>query len=515
MVDYKILQKRKVIFLLALQYFILSHIFILNAQDKLIKKVPFPKLTTEQMFLDFDYFIETVETISPQTPVRKSVTGIDPSTELQKMRTHIPKIKSSKEFATLIQSAITVLQDGHSSLLWPRGYPSEELKEWGVSEEAISLFPSYYELRKSKSNKKKFNMKLTYINGEYYNIEPFDYKEKHFESGLKLSKINGQKASDFVHDLFPYLTRMRWDYKYKRYYSERFFRAINLTAEQNLDLTFTDKYGKEISEKFILSDKLQYTTSNNDSKKIKKVVYFSDTQTLYIRIPRMNLDHIAFYPQEIRSKAQGKSIKKIIIDIRDNPGGTDNVWTHVLSAIIKDPIDFELLLLAVPSNKMKKTYAKDSPNWKSYEAPFLNDYKYAVFASGPRQIKPATNSLNFSGNIYLLQNENIYSSSGAFAAVGMLADNIQTVGQNTGWLLGRGVNPLVFELPNSKILYRLEPVIDFQNVKSARDVYHDEVEIPVSLTIEQYLKRIHFEGDIYGREFLFNHDPVFLKALND
>ena len=97
----------------------------------------------------------------------------------------------------------------------------------------------------------------------------------------------------------------------------------------------------------------------------------------------------------------------------------------------------------------------------------------------------------------------------------MLADNIHTVGQNTGWLLGRGVNPLVFELPNSKILYRIEPVIDFQNVKSARDVYHDEVEIPVSLTIEQYLKRIHFEGDIYGKVFLFNQDPVFIKALND
>ena len=513
--NYKILQKRKVVFLLALQYFILSHIFILNAQDKPIEKVPFPKLTPEQMFIDFDHFIETIETISPQTPVRKSVTGIDPLAELKKMRTYIPKIKSSKEFAILIQSAITVLQDGHSSLLWPRGYPSEELKEWGVSEEAISLFPLYYQLRRSKSNEKKLNMKLTYINGEYYNIESFHYKGKYFESGLKLSKINGQKASRFIGNLFPYLTRMRWDYKHKRYYSERFFRAINLTAEKSLHLSFTDKNRKEISEEFALSDKLQYTTINNDAKKAKKVVYFSDTQILYIRIPRMNLDHIAFYPQEIQSKAQGKPIKKIIIDIRDNPGGTDNVWTHVLSAIIKDPIDFELLLLAVPSDKMKKTYPKDSPNWKPYKAPFLNDYEYAIFASGPRQIKPAANSLNFSGNIYLLQNENIYSSSGAFAAVGMLADNIHTVGQNTGWLLGRGVNPLVFELPNSKILYRIEPVIDFQNVKSARDVYHDEVEIPVSLTIEQYLKRIHFEGDIYGKVFLFNQDPVFIKALND
>ena len=497
--------------------FILSNTFILKAQEQKSVETKLPVLTTEEMLADFDSYVETVINFSPQTPVRKAVTGIDPLAELKKMRSRITKIKSTEEFAMLIQSAITVLQDGHSSLLWPRGYDSEYLKEVGVSDVAIELFPSYYELRTSDREYKKFNLKLKYINGEYYSIAPFKHEGHSYEAGWKLVEINGRQAQSFIGELYPYLTRMRWDYSHQRYYSERFYKAFNLSSDQTLKLKFVDKNEKASTGMFKLSEALQYEGDDvvDAAKKAKKVEYFSNEQILYIRIPRMNMDHVDFYPVEIKSKASGKPLKKVIIDIRSNPGGSDNIWVNVLAVIIKKPIDFELLLLANPSEEMKKEYPEDSPKWTSYRASFLDDYEYAVFASGDRQIEPSDSSLNFDGKIYILQNEGIYSSAGAMAAIGMLADNIFTVGQNTGWLLGRGVNPIVFELPHSKILYRIEPVIDFQNANNAVDVYHDKVEIPVSLTIDQYLERSYHKGDVYGSEFLFNRDPVFIKALRD
>lgn len=476
-----------------------------------------PQLTKEEMLEDFDHFIETVVKFSPQTPVRKAVTGIDPLQELQRMRKSVSHMKSTAEFATLIESAITVLQDGHSSLLRPRSYPDDYLKELGISDSAITVFPDYHETRMAGRGEKKFNLKLKYLNGEYYSIGSFDHDGQTFASGWRLSKINGKKATAFVSTLYPYLSRMRWDYTNKRYYSERFYRAFNFGPEYTFVLTFEDGNGNTVTGAFTLDQEIAYEhrDTNDPTDNPYKVDYFPTEEILYIRIPGMNLDYLSFYPNEIKAKAKGKPLKKVIFDIRNNGGGADNVWVDALSAVIAEPIEYELMLLANNYPEVRDKYPEELTNGTTYAPPFLEDYEYAVFASGPRTIDPSSESLNYKGQIYILQNDRVYSSAGAFVAIGLLANNISTVGQNTGWLLGRGINPTVFELPNSKILYRIEPVIDFQAVNSALDVYHDTVEMPVPLTIEDYLKRINYDGDIFDKKFLFNHDPVFEKALKD
>jgi hypothetical protein len=500
------------------QIFILLNFSVVQIQGQKPIETTLPVLTTEQMFADFDSFVEMVKQYSPQTPVRKAVTGIDPLAELQRMRAGIPKINSTEEYARLVQSAVTVLQDGHSSLIRADYLPAHRMKELGISDSALELLPAYDNLlRVDPSNRKKFNLKLTYINGEYYSIAPFTHRGMRFDSGIKLTEVNGQKTHSFVADLYPHRRMMRWDFDRRRYFSENFYLANNLSAGQSLKLKFVDKNGKAKEAKFNLSESLQYqnAAANNNTNQTKKVEYFPSEQVLYIRLPEMDFNDASFYPAEIKAKAAGQPLKKVIIDIRDNPGGSDNVWMSVLAAIIAKPIVFENFILANPSAGMKKKFPEESAKWKAYGAPFLDNYEYAVFASGEARINPAPDSLNFGGKIYILQNEEIYSSAGSLAAVGVLADNILTVGQNTGWLLGRGISPLLFELPHSKIIYRIEPVIDFFNVKKAEDVYHDRVEIPVSLTIDQYLERINFTGDVYGKEFLIKRDPVFMRAISD
>ena len=468
-----------------------------------IPKTKLPTLTQEEMLADFDTLIESVQKFSPQPPVRKAVTRIDPFTELKKIRRLITKVESTEEYANFIKSALTVLQDGHSSLLWPSGYPADYLKKLGISDRAIELFPSYFDLRISDSKKKKFNLELKYIDGEYYNIIPFEHDGITYESGLKLIEINDQKAPSFIAQLYPYLRKMRWDYSYERYYSENFYNAMNLSANQSLNLKFRDKTGEEFEGVFRLDQAIQFEDLENnvEPKKVYKVDYFPEDEVLYVRIPTMSLDYVDFFPEEIVSKSSGKPLKKVIIDIRGNTGGADNVWVNTLAAIIDKSISFEMLLLANPTEELKNKYPNEElSEWKSYRVPFLDNYEYKIFASGPRLIEPSSSSIRFNGNIYILQDGDIYSSAGAFVAIGQLDGRIFTVGQSTGWLLGRGINPMFFELPHSKILYRIEPVIDFQNVENPKDVYHDNVEIPVSLSIDQYLDRINHDGDIYIRK---------------
>ncbi|MEM8506623.1 MAG: S41 family peptidase [Bacteroidota bacterium] len=493
-------------------------IFALEVEAQEQMSTALPVLTKEEMLADFDTYVESVKRFSPQTPVRKALTGIDPLSELKKIRQRIATVTSTEAYAKLIKSAITVLQDGHSSLLWPQAYSPEYLKKLGISDRAIALFPSYYELRATASKKKKFRITLKYIDGQYYNVIPFEHNGTSYTSGLQLTEINNTKAPIFIGQLYPYLRKMRWDYAYERYYSETFYHAFNLSSDQSLHLKFVDTAGAEIEGVFPLNQALQFedVATKAQQNQRYKVDYFPEDQVLYVRIPAMNLEYLDFYPEEIVAKSSGKPLKKVIIDIRGNRGGADNVWLNALEAIIDRPIHFEMLLLANPTEELKRKYPNEElSEWKSYRASFLDNYEYKIFASGPRQIKPSSSSIRFTGTIYILQDDAIYSSAGALAAIGQLDGRIFTVGERTGWLLGRGINPLVFELPHSKILYRIEPVIDFQNVENTKDVYHDHVEIPVSFSIEQYLHRINYDGDIYGKDFLFNHDPVFLKALKD
>jgi hypothetical protein len=94
-------------------------------------------------------------------------------------------------------------------------------------------------------------------------------------------------------------------------------------------------------------------------------------------------------------------------------------------------------------------------------------------------------------------------------------DNIVSVGETTGKLLGFGVTPVFFTLPNSCFTFQLEPVLDLSNATTLWDYYHDNVEIPVDISVAQ---RVHYfnysiQGDIYSKEYLFNYDPVFQKML--
>jgi len=59
---------------------------------------------------------------------------------------------------------------------------------------------------------------------------------------------------------------------------------------------------------------------------------------------------------------------------------------------------------------------------------------------------------------------------------------IINIGNSTGWFGGFGSMPWVFILPNSKILYWTEPLLDFTDVKMPEDLFHNHLKIPVTIS---------------------------------
>ncbi len=484
------------------------------AQEK-PQAVELPALTKKQMYADIDDLIDKVRQISPQNQPRKKITGIDPLAELKKMRSRIPQIRSTAEFAFLIRSALTVLQDGHSSLVWNKYLPDDEMKKSGVSDAALALLPVYEKLYVEHNLRNKLNLQLKYIGGEYFNVVPFTVGIRSIAAGMRLTQIDGENVHTFVKRSVPHKRMMRWDFKNSRYYAEDLVKSYNLNDRKAVRFTFESDAAGRLEIDVPVAEGVQLSQNVRTEKStLKRVAFLADHSLLYVRVPRMSLADADFYPSEIKKTAAGQNIQKVVIDVRDNPGGSDNVWFDILSAIIAGPSEFENFLLANPSKLMKEKYAEQSSKWEKFVAPYLDNTEYAVFASGTAKILPYDDSIKYGGKIYILQNEDIYSSTGSLTAIGVLADNIFTVGSPTGRLLGRGINPLIFELPHSKIVYRIEPVIDFLNVKKASDIFHDQVEIPVDLTIDQYLERMNYAGDVYENDFLLKRDPVFRAVLN-
>ena len=69
------------------------------------------------------------------------------------------------------------------------------------------------------------------------------------------------------------------------------------------------------------------------------------------------------------------------------------------------------------------------------------------------------------------------------------SDQLVSVGLSNGQILGQGSDPLAFSLPNSKLTFSIEAILDLTDCKTARDTHHTDE------------KRLN------------EHDPFFKKAL--
>jgi hypothetical protein len=130
-------------------------------------------------------------------------------------------------------------------------------------------------------------------------------------------------------------------------------------------------------------------------------------------------------------------------------------------------------------------------------------------------IQPLENSLKYSGKIYCIFDDRCFSSTLAFYSVCQNVDNLITVGSHTGYFGGQGITPLCFILPHSKLVIRTECTLDATNTNKSNwlSFFHDNMEIPVDLTLKESINRVYYTGKYFDENYLYNIDPVFKKVL--
>lgn len=226
-----------------------------------------------------------------------------------------------------------------------------------------------------------------------------------------------------------------------------------------------------------------------------------------------------FYIQEIQKLYDAEHIQKIVIDVRGNPGGSDNVWMNLLSHIIVDTLRQNVALYATNTDKRIRGYLerrnKERNRTDSIETvflPLLNSELIQIYKDQER-IFPNENSIRFNGKIVIMHDENTFSAAGSLVTIAKENDKIITVGYSRNDIAGRGLGPILFELPNTNMVIVMPYVIDYSSVNQIPDFLRNIFpEIECERDFSTYLRYYHSTNP-YQLESLLQ-DNCFLKAIS-
>jgi len=452
----------------------------------------FQKLEKESMYSDFDILVKNLIDISPHLKIRERVCNIDYQSLFKNLRKELEKSNSVDTFALILYRTLISCQDGHTSLTSLN--PFEYLSNGESLEFCASI--AKYELLFNSVIVTAVNLpKLVYHEGKYFVSEEYNYNKFNIHERAELIKVNDLRPQDYIRRNIDRKRSLSWDFENNCFFSESFLQQ-NIASDTVVELTFKEK-NKLIT--FPVKLNIGYLPRKINAVENGFVWYWAEKQILYIRMPKM-VNGI-YYVNEIQRYAD-KPICKVLIDIRQNPGGSDYDWEDVLNAIT--PLNLNIKTVYAYTNY----FIENDKELKEYaKMPELS----LVYKTVERNIGVVENeNINYSGNIYVLYDNSTFSAAGSLVNACYYSEKLISVGQSTGRILGFGTDPKNFQLPNSKLNYRIAPVLDITNAQDYKDMFHDKPELNVNLSLEE---KLLLKSNPYTIEYIKTKDPYVNRIL--
>jgi hypothetical protein len=481
----------------------------------------FPALTRKQMYEDYDAFTNIVFQVFPLMEVNRQIYGLDIRQMLSKNRSRIETITQTGQFADLINRMIVACRGSH---FWVGVFYSHKDDYQGFVDEDAYKWADKYQLYLTQACPRNLvQFPLLYFKGNYYTLYDFVYDGVAYSKGMKVLTCNGKTPDAIVGPLAQSGASLQWDcvqwdYDLNKYYATEFYQYASGTdapAKSNSPvlMQLEQKDGTTVNLKLSPDNNVISRKPQTDRTALVSLV---DSNILYIRLPAMDRQSIGYYQKELL-KYQNQPIQKVVIDIRDNGGGSDDVWHTLLSLLMDKTITLHPRL-AVKKSDIIQQYVARSPDGqvinkslKTEKISFLNNEEFQVMEI-TNVLSPETNSLHLNCKVYVLS-EHIYSSAGGFMNICKDNDQLVSVGLPNNMILGRGGDPVAFSLPHSKLTFTLEPVLDLTDARTAKDVHHIDVKVRIAPTLEQLLDYYNTGEEVGLEKRLNEHDPFFKKVL--
>ncbi len=476
-----------------------------------------PILSKSQMYSDFDYLIEIIESFNPQIHFRDSITGGDMISEMEDLRKEIVKVQCMEDFILLINKVLGHVLDRHcrhagNLYFYRNSVYKKDIKRYGLGENVFGINLNYSSLINTS---RKVLCEVLYRDGDYFTLHPISIQSNGetctIPGGTQIVSINGVKLSEYVKSTKEIQDLIRWDFERQTYF-------VHGTLYQPKEMKVRSfKYSTNNEKEIISNEGNGLTIQNGECSATKKinpqVLYLKSDSILYIRLPYMSVELLQEYKRELRY-FRGHELKSVVIDVRGNEGGNDNTWMELLKHIIDKPVEKRMKLAVNKNDQVKSSFERRRQKTIYVEqVPYLNNSEYYVAYDESELIKPKMGSLRFNGEVIVMVDENIFSSTGAFASTASRNNKIRTIGMRTNYLMGQGLSPDLFVLPESKFCFFMEKYIDITDLTDLESVYNDKPEVSISVPISYYMRKACNDVDFSTEESLVNEDEFFKKVL--
>ncbi|MDL2296839.1 hypothetical protein LJC68_00830 [Bacteroidales bacterium OttesenSCG-928-B11] len=385
------------------------------------------------------------------------------------------------------------------------------------------------------------NEAIKYIDGKYYTKRQCFFQTSSFcccnKPNLHIVAINGVATSEaFKNNITTrekILFSTLWDPVHRKFYSND-INHVSKDGRNHFLMQDEYEYNRMAKSRVpFCHEQIEYNALDVD---YPVIWYHEEARILYMHIPIDGYYLYHFYDEE-----QGKSnmpenkafvdslvnkiklfsdkpIEKMVVDLRfhSSRDGFETNLTKLLSAIIDEPL-----------HRKRDVYIRNTPEaialveQQSFFKPIEGNHTKEVFGTSYLRyselsdtIHPATNSLNYKGEIYFFVDQSINSYDLCFLTNISSDSRINIWGVPNGSFLNAYIYPShTIELPNTGLAFRCSPYIIFP--ANIEDFYNGGISKRIFLTIEQErLFRSH-KGHLFNFEFLKVNDPYFQSLIND
>ena len=206
---------------------------------------------------------------------------------------------------------------------------------------------------------------------------------------------------------------------------------------------------------------------NNPAKDNVKTSILENNKTAYMSIDLFNYLGMDSDMKIIEPFLKSiKDYEKLIIDIRGNSGGSDSYWRQYLVPMLINSDVYDTKYIVYRGGSYMEPFFKcitgsgyegfkdisniNNGSLTNMPPEVKQNFKY--YSVNVRTYEP-NNSVGFKGNIYLLIDKKVFSSSEGFAAFAKDTGFATLIGEATGGD-GIGFDPIMCVLPNSGYIFR-------------------------------------------------------------
>lgn len=409
------------------------------------------KYSAADLRQDIDYAYQTINEVHPDF-YKNTALSDSLRTQLGTLKKDIKKSLGRAEFFSRLAPAITQLNDGHTTLGVPWPDLSDYMKKGGL------IFP----------------FDIFFVDGKTYVYRNYS-TDQTIKPGAQLISVNDIPVTKMVSNFTNMLSGANIKWRHRRMEKQSdFFKAFmwfkygqkkSYRLVYSVDDSVREKQVNGVTRKRLRSQRdtsastvpLNYHLIGNHIG-LLKISNFSRDEKVFTDFLRSSFDRI-----------NKSGVTKLIIDLRNNPGGDSGQAEELLSYLINEALPLTKVIKPRASKQFKSKMKKRIPGilrWLPLQR--LDKQGRMVWQADEGSIvtldeipvEPKDKSRRFTDDVYLLVDE------GTFSAATIFADVIK--GQKLGVLIGRETGgqggtmfaqPIRFQLPNTQLSLRVSSMI--------------------------------------------------------